>query len=171
MANPKGTKPLDEKWVSRKDMAFYLGISMVQLDNYRKLPHNPLPCDATGTQKKYPVSACIRWFIEMQIDKATAVGGGGSKSEAEKRLKFAQAELAELEVARQKEVTVTVDEAASRVEKVCTDFVASLGGIPGKHATDFVALPDEVHAQVALKKVTDRVRSELSDLYGLQDDD
>ena len=171
MATPKGTKALDEEWVGRKVMAKRIGISEVQLDNYRKLPNNPLPCDATGKQKKYPVNACIRWFIEKQLELASKRGEGSSKADAERRLKSAQAELAELEVARQREITVTIDEAAERVEKVCTNFVAALGGIPGKYAHEFVALSDEIHAQVALKEMSNMIRTDLSELWGLQQDD
>ena len=169
MAKPKGIKAIDEQWVNRKDMARILGISGVQLDNYRKMDTNQIPHDSLQSPTKYPVTASVRWFTEYQVRLSDKRQGRGTRKESEDRLKDAQARLAELQVAREEEITVTRDEAGSRMNRVCEAFVAGLGGIPGRHAHEFVALPDEVHAQVALKQMTDKVRAELCEVYGIEE--
>ena len=171
MANPKGTKILEEQWVNRKDMARILGVSGVQLDNYRKLPNNPIPCDATQSPRKYPVSASVQWFAQYQVYLSAKRGTGATRADAERRLKSAQAELAELQVAREKEITVTVEEAGSRMNRTAEAFIIAIGGIPGKFAWEFVGLPDEIHAQVALKQMTDKVRAEVCEVYGVEEKD
>lgn len=167
----KGTKALQEQWVTRKEIARILGVSGVTVDNYRKMSHNPIPCNATVTPKKYPTSASVRWFAEYHVFLASKQGPGLTTTEANRRLKMAQAELAELEVARERDITCTVEEAANRMNKVCSAFVAALGGLPGKYAHEFVALPDEVHAQQALKQMANKARAELAELYGIEEEE
>ncbi len=168
----KGSKASDEVWVTRKEMGRLLGVTGVSIDNYREKIAPPIPHDKSGTNTTYPSSACVKWFVNYQLELAAKRDTGSTKTSISVgRLKAAQAGLAELELAREKEITVTIEEAGTRMNRIAEAFVEALTSLPGKSAPDFVGLADEITAQVALDQMTKKVRSELVELYGLEEKD
>ena len=57
------------------------------------------------------------------------------------------------------------------MNRTCEKFISSITDIQGRYAYEFVGLPDEIHAQVALKQMTDKVRAELCEVYGVEEKD
>lgn len=90
-----------------------------------------------------------------------ALGGPGNANDAKKRKLDAEAELAEIEVAKARGEVVPVEEATRWFEGVCTRVRGKLLGLIPRLATASVGHSTPREAQVALQPIVHEVMDEL----------
>jgi len=94
--------------VSGNDLAQFFGVHRATIDNWRTegMPH---VVGVTGAQGGYvyDTKACLEWYVRRQMPESE---DQISTEEAKRRKEVANAELAELELQREKEKVVLVDD-------------------------------------------------------------
>lgn len=124
-------------------------------------PAKAIPFEKSGTETRFPLEACIAWFVDYRVNIASR-----SVSEldlARQRKVTAEAEMAELELARQRGETVTVESFRVTVRDIASRLRAQLLAVPGRYCARIVGLSTLPEAQRALDGAMRDVLNELKE--------
>lgn len=120
------------------------------------------PREKRGGRWVYPWPAWNEWRINRRVDRAVERAKPENYDAAKTRKMAADAELAELELARERGHLITLVDATKIADDAFDRVRARLVSIPGKEAYRFVGLKAIPKAVTALRDVIDVVMAELS---------
>lgn len=103
-----------------------------------------------------------KWRDAELARKAAEAAAPGDFEEARTRKVSAEAELAELELARERGRMVTVDDCADRLARILERVRARLVAVPGKLAPRLVGLGTAMEARGVLEEAVGETLAELS---------
>ena len=113
-----------------------------------------LPRNRNGS---YPLGRCIRWALE----RAEGLHAGQTVVEARRRHELAQAELAELELAKRRGEQVAMADVLSEFGRLAGTIRAILLAAPGKHAHKLLGARSLAEAQGVLEDVVREILANL----------
>lgn len=148
-----------ERFVSRKEIAFLLDVEERTITNYVRR-HDDFPSRVRGRERDFPVMQCIRWKRDKDVADAVASLAPPAPTdlqEASKRLAVAQAELAEIKVAKARSEVIAVAAAAKESRDNYTRMRASALGKPGEYAPRCLHLNSVAQAMPILRQLIDDI--------------
>jgi phage terminase Nu1 subunit (DNA packaging protein) len=148
------------KLLSQKDLSEELGLSLRQTAEWTARPGAPKK--KVGGSWKYLWPDFNRWYVEERVSSAVERVKPADLEEARARKTSAEAELAELQLAKERGQLITVEDAAKGADEVFDRVRARLIAVPGKEAHRFVGLKKLPEAVKALGEVVDVALRELS---------
>ncbi|HET7552183.1 MAG TPA: hypothetical protein VFK04_12905 [Gemmatimonadaceae bacterium] len=138
----------------------------------RDLVKEGLPSRVEKGKRLYLWPAALHWYIRYKVEaerKQRPNGDSESIAELHRREKMADVEKAEadaeirkLELARQRAITMTVDDAARELEHILGGMNSALGNFSGRWAPELVALPDTRAVRALLDKAIAELRELLT---------
>jgi len=105
----------------------------------------------------YPVGPCIRWALE----RAEQLHAGETFTEARRRRELAQAELAELDLAKRRAQQIDSDVAVQEFGRLCEVIRSILLAAPGKHPHELLGARTLAEAQAVLEHVVREILANL----------
>jgi phage terminase Nu1 subunit (DNA packaging protein) len=142
---------------SQKEFADIVGLSTRQVHN---LERDGLPHRAEGRHKFYPLPAAIHWLRDRAVQRAVDESRPTSLDEVRLRESTARAELAELEVARQRGELVHVSDWEREFAEPLARMRARLLALPGRIASELPLPP--VESVEVIERVVHEFMSELA---------
>ncbi len=152
--------------INQRKLAEWIGRTPRQIHNLVELG---LPSRVEKGKRVYLWPAALHWYIEYRIDvdrKTRAGGDGDSAAELRRRQAAAtadkaetDAELARLDLAKERGLTMTVDDAARQLEHILGGLNSALGNFAGRWAPELVQLPDTRSVRAKLEKAIDELRT------------
>lgn len=164
---PLGNKPGEK--VTRSDLSRLLGVSQSTIREWRNMgmPSEPKP---KGKGDLYDVGQVMKWRVQHEhnlvkasmLDARPMIENQMSAIEADRREKAAKAQMAELKLARERELVANIDDIIENVADALTGVRAGLmalkSSLPGR-----LAHKDERFIEKALDKETRNLLEKLSD--------
>lgn len=145
--------------VGRDDLARLLGVDVRSIANYAA---EGMPRRARG---RYPLGACVRWYIERERQAARAGKGLNDLDLARQRKTVAEARLAELRLAEQEAAVVPVAVHAERLRERLEQVAGNVRAI-NRYQPDIRAATTDVAADALCERMADEI---LAELYALSD--
>ncbi len=124
-------------------------------------PRKAIPFTKSGNATKFPLKACIAWFVDYRA--STASRSVSELDVVRHRKVTADAELAELQLAKERGQTVRVDSYRQAVREIATKIRAQLLAAPGRYSARIVGMTTLPEAQRALDAVVRDVLNELKE--------
>lgn len=152
-----------ERYVDREEIAFLLGFEPRTITNYVKR-HPDFPSRVSGKTRSFPVQRCLTWQRDRLAADAAAEAAEPPPSDlaqAEQRKAMADAELAELKLAKLRGDVVAVQAAAKEIRDAFTRVRARLLSTPGEYASQILHLEELPKAVLVLRALVDTVLAEL----------
>jgi phage terminase Nu1 subunit (DNA packaging protein) len=166
-----------ERYVTRDEIAFLLGVEARSITNYVR-KHPDFPSRVKGRDRDFPVQRCLQWKRDKDVAEAIASlapPAPSTKQEAEERIAVANAELAEIKVAKARSEVIVVAQAVKVQHDTYTRMRASALGKPGEYAPRILHLKAVSEAMPILRQLIDDIFTEWQDVAGsgieLPDDD
>jgi phage terminase Nu1 subunit (DNA packaging protein) len=162
-----------ERFVDKKEIAFLLEVSPRTITNWVG-KHSDFPSRLEGNSREFPVLRCLAWQRDRAVADALTSAGPAQPTDmydAELRKAKADAELAEVRLARLRGELITVESAASEIERAFSRVRARFLSVPGEYGPQMLRLerlPDAIHK---LRDLVGHVLSELQSGLGEDDDD
>ncbi len=128
-------------------LARVLGVSDQAVSQW-KAAGAPFGADGRVTQAEFR-----RWELAAVKAQAEAKAAPTSEDEARARKLAAEAERAELALARERGQVVTVADAAAGLAAQCAELRAAVVAMPGRYAADLVGLDDVGAAMLVLRRM------------------
>ena len=128
---------------TQQEAAERLNLTTRQIHN---LVEVGLPTRSRRGKVVYPFPDCLTWYIQYKIDKAVEAVAPKDLDEAEKRKAIADAQLAELKLAKELRQVVTVEESARAVEVMLAQLRSTLLTVPQRYAPKVVGLKSIMEA-------------------------
>lgn len=148
------------EWLSQAELERVTGLSRQTLAELAREP------DCPREQRdgwKYPWPAWNTWYVNRRVDRAVERVKPADFEEARARKTAAEAELAELELAKQRGDLITVADAGKVMDDRLDRVAARLKAVPSKDAYRFVGLTGIPEVVPVLRQVIDGVMAELSE--------
>jgi terminase small subunit / prophage DNA-packing protein len=146
--------------VSQQGLAGILGLSTRQI---RNLEAEGMPHEADGNRKTYPIPEAVQWYVAREQERATPT----DFDEAKARKMAAEAETAELELARMRARLVAVDDVVKEQSRIYDHMRAKILSAGAKYAPATVGLRTIAESQVRW----DAAMRELMELLAETDDE
>jgi phage terminase Nu1 subunit (DNA packaging protein) len=168
-----------ERWVDRDEIAFFLGVDRRTITNYVK-KHSDFPSRMKhgGRDREFPVRRCLQWKNDRAIAEVVASMGPKEPTgleEAQARKAVAEAEMAEIKVARMRGEVLDVGVIGREVRDVFARLRAALLSKPGEHAPRLLNVRSMQEAVSLLRAMIDECMVELqlsgSVVSDMDDDD
>jgi phage terminase Nu1 subunit (DNA packaging protein) len=165
-----------ERYVTREEIAFLLGVEVRTITNYVR-QHKDFPSRVRGRERDFPVRRCLEWHDDRVAADAIANFKPPAPSgleDAERRRAIAEAELAEIKVAKARGEVVSVALVAKEIRDTFGRVRASLLAKPGEYAPRVLHLETQADATLILRQLVDETIGELQVTAGsgaLIDDD
>lgn len=160
---PRGNSS-GKELVTNAEAARRLGMTPVSIGQWAAKPG--CPTHGAGAKRRLVWPDFPKWRdqeLARQIrSEAKADSKPGDLEEAKARKMAAEAELAELELAKARGELIAVEDAVKEAEQVFERLRARLIAVPGKEAHRFVGLKRLPHAMKGLRDVIDTALTELS---------
>jgi phage terminase Nu1 subunit (DNA packaging protein) len=153
-----------DRYVSRDEIAFLLDVEVRTITNYVKRYGDEFPSRVNGRDRTFPVRRCLQWKQDRLVADAIADVAPPAPSnivDAELRKAVADAELAELKVARMRGDLVAVQVAAKEIRDAFSRVRARLLSTPGEYAPQMLYIEALPKAVVTLRAMVDTVLAEL----------
>lgn len=152
-----------DRFVDRKEIAWLLGVEERTITNWVR-KHSDFPSRVRGRERDFPVRRCLQWRTDKLVAESLASASSKPPSdvgEAEKRKLIAEAELAEIKVAKARGEVVLVTVARAEMRDVFSRIRASLTAKPGEYAPRMLHLETVNEAIAPLRDLVDDVLAEL----------
>lgn len=125
-----------DRFVERDEIAFLMEVEPRTITNWVR-NHPDFPSRVKGNHRSFPVHKCLRWRIDREV--ADAVSGvmppaPDDMAEAATRKMIADAELAELKVAKFKSELVDAAVVGKEIARAFDRVAARLKSTPGEYA-------------------------------------
>lgn len=146
--------------IPQKELAAILGLSTRQI---RNLEAEGMPHEAEGARKSYPIPDAVQWYVAREQERAQPT----DIEDAKKRKLTAEAETAELELARMRGQLVLVEDVVKEQARVYDHMRAKILATSAKAAPAMVGLRSIAEAQVRVEAVM----RELMELLAETDDE
>lgn len=147
-------------WLSQAELMRVTGLSRQTLAELAREPD--CPQKQSGNNRVYPWPGWMTWYTERRVARAVERVRPADYDEAKARKTAAEAELAELELARERGDLVAMDDAMVVFEDRLERLRARLVAIPSKEAHRFLGLTKMGEAVGELRSVVDGVMGEIS---------
>src|SRR4051812_19698122 len=108
-----------DRFVDRAEIAFLMGVDVRTVTNYVK-KHPEFPSRVRGSNRTYPVQRCLAWQRDRAVADAISSVAPAKPSgayEAELRKAVADAEMAEVRLAKMRGELIPVDVASREVDR------------------------------------------------------
>ena len=108
-----------ERYVEREEIAFLLEVTPRTVTNWVKA-HKDFPSRVDGKARTFPVLKCLAWKRDRAVAEAMTSAGPTAPTDMEQatlRKAIADAELAEVKLARLRGELIPVDVAAREIER------------------------------------------------------
>ncbi len=145
---------------SQKEVADLLGISPRQVHN---LTDRGMPRQVHEGKPRYPWPDALKWYITFKVAAEAAKTEPIDFEKARARKMTADAELTEMELARARGETVTVDVFRETVSAIATKVRSQLMAAPGRYSSRMVGLKSLPEAQRMLDQMVRDVLNELKE--------
>jgi hypothetical protein len=160
----RNSKPADlskERLVEQVELASALNVAPSTVNRWLK-ETPPVPTELVDGKTLYPLSRCLHWWKNREVDKAVTTSAPLDIAEAKARRESALAELAEYDLAVKKGNLILRDEAVALFESKLSNIVNKLSQLGGnKYAASFLNLDTLPDAQIALKRLGSTLREEI----------
>ena len=160
-----------DRFVDRTEIAFLLGVEPRTVTNYVK-SHPDFPSRVKGSNRTFPVQRCLAWQRDRAVaDAITSVAPPppDGAHEAGVRKAIADAELAEIRLAKLRGELIPVDVASQEVDRAFGRVRARFVAVPGEYGPQLLNLTDLPRAVAVLRALVAQVLTELQ--VGLGDGD
>lgn len=107
--------------------------------------------------------AVAEWQLKRAVSAATSFGEGITKEEAQRRKLTAEAELAELEIAKKKGLVVELEQLRTELSNKFTELRSAMRRIPERSALRLVGEMDEVKIKDMLLDEIDMALEAIAD--------
>lgn len=144
------------KPLNQTEVAELLGLTTRQIRNLEK---EGLPKTAKGGKAGYNGPAVVQWFVAYREQLVAPK----DLAEAEQRKAIADAQLAELKLAREQGKVVEVEVAADRVGRMLTQLRSQMLTLPQRWAPKVVGLKTLVAATTVLDEAVQECLTALSE--------
>ncbi|MDB4913737.1 MAG: Phage packaging protein Nu1 [Gemmatimonadetes bacterium] len=124
-----------ERYVDRAEIAFLMEVDVRTITNWVR--SSDFPSRVKGKERSFPVLKCLRWRTDRDVaDAVTAIAPPPPDNlfEAEQRKAIADAEMAELRVAKFKSELVDSSVVAKEIDRAFNRVSARLKSTPGEFA-------------------------------------
>lgn len=150
--------------LNQKELARFLGLSRQQIRNLEKVG---LPHGSKGREKQYPIPASVQWYIDFKVEAAIQRVTPAELLAARVRKTEAEAELAELEVKKQKETLIHVDDIKPLVRGPVEAINRILKAMPQRLAKKWAKRfkTTEAEAIHMVGEVVEGARDHIRDLF------
>lgn len=149
-----------EIFVDRRMIANYFGVNVATINDYRELVP-PMPYDSKT--ELYPVSRCIHWFKDLEVNKVRKLSGTPAAKAIKERKEAALAEQREYITAKLKGETVTIPDAVTEFVKILKTVRNIVKNAEGRYTTEIHGQPSQAHTQQAISKMFDSVLMEINE--------
>lgn len=153
----------DPNLVKQLELARILGVDERTIQRWHK---DGLPRHGEGRGIRYPLTECIAWVRQRdreQVEAQTERGAPTDYDEAKARKMAAEAELAELELARARGTIVTVDDVERMLSAPLYRLRAKLLNLPSKWSPSLVGCRTIAEAQTRLEAAVEEAMLSLSE--------
>jgi hypothetical protein len=157
-----------EAFVTRVELAARLGVTERTITNWVRR-HEDFPSKVRGQNREFPLGRCIQWYLQRMIADAIASMAPPASlnaAEADSRKAIAEAELAEIKVAKARAEVVLVAKAVKDRRDDYGRIRAALLAKPGEYADQVLRLETVAQAMPVLRGMMDNVIAELQDVAG-----
>lgn len=113
---------------------------------------------------RYEVVAAVQGYIKYLKDRAITGNGDIDYTAEKSRLTRAQADLAEIEVARSRGDVVGADQLTRNLTNLFTEIRTNLRNIPGRVSSSLLGLTDERKLKMVLLAEIDQALTALSEM-------
>lgn len=158
--------------ITQRELADRLGLSTRQVRNLRD--DHGLPQIVRNGKPFYRWPDALHWYIQFKIQEAERRREPPSYEVARTREMLARAEMAELELAQRRGQLVTVEYAASQLERSLSVLRAQLLNLPGILAPRVQGMTDIARIHEIVQEAIDDIMRELQgagDDESLDDED
>ena len=148
--------------VDANTLALYFGVTTRTLANWRKAG---MPMIANN---RYDVRKCIQWYADWLSQEALKTSAGkvfvDTETAALRKL-VAEAEIKELQVAKERGELVSVQDSVKALERFTTPLRSALLGFPSRVSPYLVMVPSQMEAAIILenhiRELMDRMANEV----------
>lgn len=147
-------------WLSQAELMRVTGLSRQTLAELAREPD--CPQKMSGRNRVYPWPGWMTWYVERRVGRAVDRVKPADFEEAKARKMAADAELAELELAKQRGDLVTLSDAMVIFDDRLERLRAKLVAVPSKEAHRFLGLTRMPAAVSELRAVVDATMAEMS---------
>lgn len=152
-----------ERFVERAEIAFLLGVEERTITNWVR-KHSDFPSRVQGRTRTFPVRRCLQWNQDRIVAEMVASLGPAKpddEEEAARRRAIAEAELAEIKVAKARAEVVNVQLALREIHDTFARVRSTALAKPGEYAPQILHLEDLGDATRVLRRLIDDLLSEL----------
>lgn len=156
-------KPIKGQAVNRTALADIFGVALPTVDIWIR---NGLPCitrGGRGKQWEFDTAAVAQWLRDKAVTDAT---GETQADEAEitRRIKRAQMEIAELELAKAKGLVAPVDQMERMISRAFAEVRAGMRNLPSRTVSMLIGETDERRFKTVLASEIDQVLEALANV-------
>lgn len=152
-----------DRFVDREEIAFLLGVDLRTISRFVR-QHSDFPSRVQGRARTFPVRRCLQWQqdrIVANVVSQAAPSAPDSSEEAARRKLLAEAQLAEVKLAKARAEVISVSLALKEIHDVFARVRATLLGKPGEYAPQILHLEDMGDATRVLRRLVDNTLGEL----------
>lgn len=159
----KITKTEKGQPLNRTEVAGYFGVSLTTVDNWVR---NGCPQQQRGKQgvaALFNSCAVHTWLVNTAVEQATGKGKGAAEPDGFKeRLLAAQAEMAELELAKAKAEVIALPQVEKALSNAFASVQAAMRALPSRVARMVIGETDEARFKGVLLEEIDQALSALA---------
>jgi len=173
---PKIAKTDKGRHLNRQETADFFGYSLTTVDNWVRAGCPVVQRGSQGVTWIFNSRDVHTWLVDKAVEQATGKKGASGASNADEmkgRLVAAQAEMAELELAKAKQEVVALPQVERALSNAFAAIQAGMRNLPARVARLVIGETDEVRFKAVLLKEIDQALSSLADinLAGTGDED
>lgn len=168
----KITKAEKGQPLNRAQVADFFGVSLTTVDNWCRAGCPMVQRGKQGVAAIFNSAAVHTWLVDTDVAQATGKGKPADGGDSKERLLAAQAELAELELAKAKGEVVALPQVERALSNAFASVQAGMRALPARIARLIIGETDEVRFKSVMLKEIDQALSALAtvDLAGSDDD-
>lgn len=144
--------------VTAAELATYFECSAVYVSVLTK--EKDMPKEKDG----YNLKDATRWYIKFLRDEKK--NGSNPETEAKIRQLTAKASLTELELAKEREELLTVEDAIQVISESLTSIKSTLMSLPSRIAPQVLNMSTASEIEALVKKIINEALDELSEIHG-----
>lgn len=148
--------------VSRNTLASLQGVSLPTIDAWVRAGCPVVTRGGRGKEWKFDTAQVTEWRIDRKVAEATGAAQADTE-ELRRRKLLAETELAELEVARERNQVVSVAQVQINLESLFKEVSINLRNIPGRVCASLVGMTDERRIKEIILGEIDQTLKALSD--------
>lgn len=156
-----------EEYVSRARLAELLGVAQYTITGWVK-DRPDFPSRVRGRNRSFPIIRCIRWYVDWKVEER--VGRAKKEDEPDQnkpayRKALADADLAELKVARELRTLVPEQEFAEAFTESCERLRAAIRGMRSRHAATVLHITTKVDAIQRLGRIEEELLGSIREQF------